>query len=59
MKIVGPTYKGENLYEMGPVASGENLITASGVARLEFTVEVLKKIRCICDGYTPFMVSIK
>ncbi|MBZ4222324.1 type 1 glutamine amidotransferase family protein [Bacillus wiedmannii] len=49
MKMVCPTYKGENLYEMGPVASGENLITASGVAPLEFAVEVLKKL----DVFAP------
>ncbi|BCD29565.1 ThiJ/PfpI family intracellular protease [Bacillus cereus AH1271] len=43
MEMVCPTYKEENLYEMGPVASAENLITASGVAPLEFAVVVLKK----------------
>lgn len=44
-----PTYKGENSYEMEPVASGENLITASGVAPLEFAVEVLKTL----DVFAP------
>ncbi len=44
MKMVCPNYNGENLYEMGPVASDQNLITASGVAPLEFAMEVLKKL---------------
>lgn len=49
IKMVCPNYKGENFYEMGPVASGENLVTASGVAPLEFAMEVLKKL----DVFTP------
>lgn len=49
MKMVCPTYKGENFYEVGPVASSENLITASGVAPLEFAMEVLRKL----DVFAP------
>ncbi|HGH1671207.1 glutamine amidotransferase [Bacillus thuringiensis] len=49
MKMVCPTYKGENFYEVGPVASSRNLITASGVAPLEFAMEVLKKL----DVFAP------
>ncbi|MED3480136.1 glutamine amidotransferase [Bacillus thuringiensis] len=49
MKMVCPNYNGENFYEMGPVASSENLITASGVAPLEFAMEVLKKL----DVFAP------
>ncbi|MED4888269.1 type 1 glutamine amidotransferase family protein [Lysinibacillus sp. FSL R7-0073] len=49
IKMVCPNYKGEKFYEMGPAVSGENLITASGVAPLEFTMEVLKKL----DVFTP------
>lgn len=44
IKMVCPNYNGEKLFEMGPVASGENLITASGVAPLEFAMEVLGKL---------------
>lgn len=44
LKMVCPHYKGETFYEVGPAVSGENLITASGVAPLEFTMEVLKKL---------------
>lgn len=48
-KMVCPHYKGENFYESGPAVSDANLITASGVAPLEFAMEVLKKI----DVFTP------
>lgn len=44
IKMVCPNYKGEKLYEMEPVVSSENLITASGVAPLEFAMEVIKKL---------------
>lgn len=49
IKMVCPNYKGEKFYEMGPAISAENLITASGVAPLEFTMEVLKKL----DVFAP------
>lgn len=49
IKMVCPNYKGEELYEMGPVVSDGNLVTASGVAPLEFAREVLK----IMDVFTP------
>ncbi|QPC45577.1 type 1 glutamine amidotransferase family protein [Mangrovibacillus cuniculi] len=44
-KMVCPTYQGEEFFELGSVAvSDENIVTASGIAPLEFTVEVLRKI---------------
>lgn len=49
IKMVCSNYKGEKFYEMRPAVSGENLITASGVAPLEFTMEVLKKL----DVFAP------
>ncbi|PGK26766.1 glutamine amidotransferase [Bacillus cereus] len=49
MKMVCPTYKGENFYKEGPVSSSENLITASGVAPLKFAMEVLRKL----DVFAP------
>ncbi|MCY7750667.1 type 1 glutamine amidotransferase family protein [Bacillus inaquosorum] len=49
MKMVCPTYKGEKLYEKGPAVSDENLVTASGIAPLEFAMEVLKKL----DVFAP------
>ncbi|QDF56685.1 putative factor of the oxidative stress response [Bacillus velezensis] len=47
--MVCPNYKGEKFHEMGPAVSDENLITASGVAPLEFAMEVLKKL----DVFAP------
>ncbi|TMU85874.1 glutamine amidotransferase [Bacillus sp. BHET2] len=48
-KMVCPNYKGETFYESGPAVTDGNLITASGIAPLEFAMEVLKKI----DVVTP------
>ena len=44
MKMVCPNYIGETLYEKEPAVSDKNLVTASGIAPLEFAVEVLKKL---------------
>ncbi|MFP7487596.1 type 1 glutamine amidotransferase family protein [Priestia filamentosa] len=49
IKMVCSNYKGEKFYELGPVVSSENLVTASGVAPLEFAMEVLKKL----DVFAP------
>ncbi|AZK47534.1 type 1 glutamine amidotransferase family protein [Paenibacillus lentus] len=49
IKTVCPNYRGEKFYEMEPAVSGENLVTASGVAPLEFAMEVLKKL----DVFAP------
>ncbi|KWX75934.1 glutamine amidotransferase [Paenibacillus riograndensis] len=49
LKMVCPQYKGEKLYEPGPAAADTNLVTASGVAPLEFAVEVLKQL----DVFAP------
>lgn len=43
-KMISPNYKGEELFEMKSAVSDENLITASGIAPLEFAREVLKKL---------------
>ncbi|MEA3319483.1 MAG: type 1 glutamine amidotransferase family protein [Bacillota bacterium] len=48
-KMVCPNYKGEKSYELKSAISDGNLITASGIAPLEFAMEVLKKI----DVFTP------
>lgn len=42
LKMVIPSYNGEKYYKMESVVSDENLITASGIAPLEFTIHVLK-----------------
>ncbi|MFS0728182.1 type 1 glutamine amidotransferase family protein [Paenibacillus sp. 1P07SE] len=49
IKMVCPNYKGEQFYEAGPAVSDANLVTASGVAPLEFAMEVLNTI----DVFTP------
>ncbi|MEB7811343.1 type 1 glutamine amidotransferase family protein [Staphylococcus xylosus] len=43
-KMTCPNYKGEAFFEMNQAVSDENLITASGIAPLEFAREVLKKV---------------
>ncbi|TFE00649.1 type 1 glutamine amidotransferase family protein [Jeotgalibacillus salarius] len=48
-RMVCPNYKGEKYYEMGSAVSDENLVTASGIAPLEFAMEVLKKL----EVFTP------
>lgn len=49
LKMVCPGYKGEALYEKESAVTDNNVITASGIAPLEFTREVLKKL----DVCTP------
>jgi putative intracellular protease/amidase len=44
LKMVCKNYKGEAFYEYKPVVVDNNLITATGIAPLEFTYEVIKKI---------------
>lgn len=48
-KMVCPNYKGEKFYEVGSAVSDANLVTASGIAPLEFAMEVLKKL----DVFAP------
>lgn len=44
LKMVCPTYTGENYYKMDSVVTDGKLITASGIAPLEFSVHVLKAL---------------
>ena len=44
LKMVCPNYAGEHFYAMEPAVTDRNLITASGVAPLEFTVHVIKAL---------------
>jgi len=50
LKMVCKNYKGENLYEYKPVVVDGNLITATGIAPLEFTFEVIKKMNVMENG---------
>lgn len=44
LKIMCPEYSGEDYYIDKPACSNDNLITATGLAPLEFSYEVFKKI---------------
>ncbi|MGG4146755.1 type 1 glutamine amidotransferase family protein [Paenibacillus algorifonticola] len=44
LKMVCPTYTGEKYYKMEPAVTDGKLITASGIAPLEFTVHVLRAL---------------
>ncbi len=44
LKMICPNYIGEKYYKMEPSVVDENLITASGIAPLDFTVQVLRKL---------------
>jgi putative intracellular protease/amidase len=44
LKMFCPEYTGENFYLNQPAVTDNNLITASGIAPLEFSYEVLKRI---------------
>ena len=44
LKMICPTYTDEKYYKMESVVTDGNLITASGIAPLEFTVHVLKAL---------------
>jgi putative intracellular protease/amidase len=44
LKLICPTYTGEKYYKMESVVTDGALITASGIAPLEFTVHVLKSL---------------
>ena len=49
IKMICPHYKGEKFHEAEPVVSDANLVTASGIAPLEFAKEVLKML----DVFAP------
>ncbi|MFJ2044854.1 type 1 glutamine amidotransferase family protein [Paenibacillus taichungensis] len=49
LKMICPHYIGEKYYEMVPAVTDGNLVTASGIAPLEFAMLVLK----VLDVFTP------
>jgi len=49
MRMCCPSYEGESNYIMEPAVTDGNLVTASGVAPLEFAMHVLK----VLDVFTP------
>ena len=50
LKMVCPNYKGEKNYCNQPVVVENNLITATGIAPLEFAYEVIKKTNIMENG---------
>ncbi|MRX70755.1 glutamine amidotransferase [Bacillus lacus] len=48
-KMVCPNYNGEKFYKVGSAVSHENLVTASGIAPLEFALEVVRML----DVFAP------
>lgn len=49
MKMICPHYMGEKYYERVPAVTDDNLVTASGIAPLEFAMHVLQ----VLDVFTP------
>ncbi|WP_155590804.1 type 1 glutamine amidotransferase family protein [Lysinibacillus cavernae] len=49
LKMICPRYLGEQYYEMEPAVTDGNLVTASGIAPLEFAMHVLR----VLDVFTP------
>ncbi|KOS68785.1 glutamine amidotransferase [Lysinibacillus contaminans] len=49
MKMICPNYIGEKYYEMESAVTDRNLVTASGIAPLEFAMHVLK----VLDVFEP------
>lgn len=45
LKTSCPDYRGERMYRKEPAVRGDNLITATGLAPLEFSYEVLKMLK--------------
>jgi putative intracellular protease/amidase len=50
LKQVCPNYHGERLYQMHPTVTDGNLITASGIAPLEFACQIFKKLDVFSAG---------
>ncbi|MGO4348850.1 type 1 glutamine amidotransferase family protein [Paenibacillus sp. MCAF9] len=49
LKMICPNYTGEKYYETEPAVTDGNLVTASGIAPLEFTMHVLQ----LLDVFAP------
>jgi len=49
LKTIAPEYKGENNYQNSLAFTDENIITANGIAPIEFAREIFKKINLYDD----------
>jgi len=50
LKQICPSYKGESFYKNEPAVSEKNLITASGIAPLDFAFKVIEKLQVFADA---------
>jgi len=53
LKAVCPNYSAEDFYVNEPAVEDKNLITASGVAALEFAYQIIKKL----DVFSPYTLE--
>lgn len=54
LKMIVPNYSGEKYYKREVAVNDKNLVTASGIAPLEFTVEVLR----LLDVFKPEVLNL-
>lgn len=54
LKMIVPNYYGEKHYKREVAVNDKNLVTASGIAPLEFTVEVLR----LLDVFKPEVLNL-
>jgi len=54
LKIICPNYIGENYYMTESTVIDGNLVTASGIAPLDFTVQILRKL----DVFSPEVLDL-
>ncbi|MCC3866791.1 type 1 glutamine amidotransferase family protein [Terrisporobacter mayombei] len=54
LKMIVPNYPGEKYYKREVAVNDKNLVTASGIAPLEFTVEVLR----LLDVFKPEVLNL-
>ncbi|UPA32100.1 glutamine amidotransferase [Terrisporobacter glycolicus] len=54
LKMIVPNYSGEKHYKGEVAVNDKNLVTASGIAPLEFTVEVLR----LLDVFKPVVLNL-
>ncbi len=52
LKAMAPNYTGEKLYQKSLAATGDNIITASGIAPIEFAKEIFNKIELFPKAQT-------
>lgn len=51
LKAIAPEYKGDNYYQNTLAVTDQNIITANGIAPIEFSLEVFRKISLYDDEH--------